>query len=91
MYIHKQDLAHRDLKPENIMIDQDFKIKLIDLGFVAPLQGRDGSGNLKTKLGTKPLMAPEISISNKGYKGDEVDLFALGVILFTLKSGHYPF
>ena len=35
--LHSKGIAHRDIKPENIMITEDFKIKLIDLGFSLPL------------------------------------------------------
>jgi BR serine/threonine kinase len=40
------------LKPENLLFDKDFNLKIADFGFAAPVQGRDGKGYLKTKLGT---------------------------------------
>lgn len=51
-YIHVNGVAHRDLKPENIMLDDDFNIRVADFGFAAPIQGKDGSGFLRTSLGT---------------------------------------
>jgi carbon catabolite-derepressing protein kinase len=51
-YIHSNGAAHRDLKPENILLDENFNVKVTDFGFAAPIQGRDGSGFLKTVLGT---------------------------------------
>jgi len=43
-----------------VLFDQFFNLKIADFGFAAPLSGRDGSGLLKTKLGTESYMAPEI-------------------------------
>ena len=41
------------------MLDQNWDLKIIDFGLAAPTQGRDGSGLLKTTLGTFGYMAPE--------------------------------
>ena len=53
-------MAHRDLKPENILLDSDFNIKLVDFGFACPLEGRDGTGFIRSVIGTPGYMAPEI-------------------------------
>lgn len=89
-YVHSMGACHRDLKPENILLDKDFNIKIADFGFAAPIQGRDGSGFLSTYLGTQSYMAPEI-LEGQTYQGHVVDLFAAGVILFTIHAGHPPF
>jgi len=89
-YVHSKGVAHRDLKPENILLDRKLNVKIADFGFAAPIQGRDGSGFLKTQLGTQAYMAPEILLKEP-YQGHVVDLFALGIILFILYSGHPPF
>lgn len=54
------------------------------------MRGRHGNGELHTDLGTDGLKAPEI-LAGEPYKGDEVDLFALGVSLFTMIAGFPPF
>lgn len=47
-FMHSQGYAHRDLKPENLLLDKDFTLKITDMGFAAPIAGRDGSGVLQT-------------------------------------------
>lgn len=87
---HAQGITHRDLKPENILFDAEFNLKLADFGFAAPMAGRDGSGLLRTYLGTEVYMAPEL-LRNQPYSGAAVDVFACGVILFILLSQHPAF
>ena len=82
-YVHAQGVTHRDLKPENVLFDAAFNLKIADFGFAAPLNGKDGSGWCKTKLGTESYMAPEIHL-RKPYQGERVDLFACGIILFIM-------
>jgi len=89
-YMHKSGISHRDLKPENIVLDHDGNAKIVDFGFAARLEGRDGSGFNRTFKGTMAYMAPEI-LERKPYQGDAVDLFALGCILFVMRSGAMPF
>lgn len=89
-YLHSNGLGHRDLKPENILLDKDFNVKLIDFGFAAELEGRDGSGFNHSMVGTTSYMAPEI-LNRQPYQGQVVDLFAVGIILFILYAQHPPF
>ena len=60
------------------------------MGFATAVAGRDGNGALMTVVGTVGHMAPQIH-ENREYNGVEVDLFAVGVILFILYAGHPPF
>ena len=89
-YLHGKGISHRDLKPENMLLDDSANLKIIDFGFAAPLQGKDGSGFLVTKLGTLSYMAPELHLG-KPYEGAKVDIFAAGIILFVMVSAHMPF
>ena len=89
-YVHSNGVTHRDLKPENLLFDDKFNLKIADFGFAAPVQGRDGSGYCKTKLGTESYMAPEIH-ARRPYIGASVDLFASAIILFIMYTQHPPF
>jgi len=64
-------------------LDNKFTLKIADFGFAAPVDGRDGSGKLTTKLGTLNYMAPEIHMRTP-YEGKHVDIFAAAIILFIM-------
>jgi serine/threonine protein kinase len=77
--IHKKGFVHRDLKMENIMLDKDYVVKIADFGFTITNE----NGLLNTPLGTLNYAAPEI-LMKKQYDGVKTDIFAMGVLLFTL-------
>jgi len=87
---HKAGIVHRDIKPENIMVSEDYTLKLADFGFAVNKDGKEGSGMLKTALGTPNYAAPELHL-NKDYYGTSNDIFALSVTLFVLITGAMPF
>eukprot|EP00741_Cyanophora_paradoxa_P021449 tig00021352_g20706.t1 len=87
-YCHKRRICHRDLKLENVMIEPSTGLlKLIDFGFSRHLSQ---DSVLQTMAGTNMYMAPEI-FSGKQYQGEPVDVWALGVILYVMLVGQYPF
>ena len=47
-YMHLRGVTHRDLKPENLLLDEQSTLKVADFGLCGPIDGRDGSGFLKT-------------------------------------------
>ena len=62
------------------MLTEDFKIKIVDLGYGIPLSGRDGSWYLKSMgKGTPTYYAPEI-LKRQPYQGTDCDIFSFGVI-----------
>ena len=67
-----------------------FTIKIVDFGFAAPRTGEDNTGWMSAYKGTPSYMAPEM-IKHEKYQGHEVDMFALGVILFIMRTKHAPF
>lgn len=85
--LHDRHVVYRDLKPENIMLDSKGYLKLIDFGTAKRLDR--SSPMTYTLVGTPHYMAPEV-IRGKGY-GIEVDVWALGVILYELMCGYLPF
>lgn len=87
---HNAGISHRDLKPQNILFDENFNVKISDFGLSISLLGRDGSGFLGSSVGTENYMAPEIHM-RLAYVGTNIDIFALGVILFILFSYNPPF
>jgi len=89
-YCHQKEIYHRDLKLENLMFDENFNLKITDFGASALLCDVTNPQDLRTIVGTDTYMAPELHLKQP-YKGNEVDLFALGVILFMLVTKSPPF
>ena len=86
-YCHSNNITHRDIKFENILIDHTHNVKLIDFGF-----STNFSSDQKTRIfcGTPSYMAPEI-ISRVDYYGSPVDIWAIGVVLYGMICGYFPF
>lgn len=83
--INNCGFIHRDLKPENILIMNDNTLKITDFGFCEKMN------NVSKKIvGTDGYMAPEV-LMNKNLIPQQIDVFSLGVILFLLVAGEFPF
>ncbi len=87
-YLHKHGIVHRDLKPGNIFRDDDQHIvKIGDYGLSKFIACNRRSGHTQA-VGTFHYMAPEIG---KGEYGKEIDIYALGILLFEMLTGDVPF
>ncbi|MEZ6091869.1 MAG: serine/threonine-protein kinase [Pirellulaceae bacterium] len=85
-YLHDHGIVHRDLKPGNIF-DDDGIVKIGDYGLSKFISCSRRGGNTES-VGTFHYMAPEIG---RGEYGKEIDIYALGIILFELLTGDVPF
>ncbi|WP_338251610.1 serine/threonine protein kinase [Dictyobacter halimunensis] len=91
-YAHAQGVIHRDLKPANFLLHADGRLVLTDFGIarfaddVVPGAALTRTG---VTLGTPEYMAPEMALGEAvDYRAD---IYELGVVLYTLLSGHVPF
>ncbi len=85
-YLHDGGIVHRDLKPGNIFSD-DGVVKIGDYGLSKFISASRRSGQTES-VGTVHYMAPEIA---NGRYGKEIDIYALGIILYESLTGHVPF
>ena len=85
-YLHDRGIVHRDLKPGNIFNDEG-QVKIGDYGLSKFISASRRSGQTES-VGTVHYMAPEIA---NGRYGKEIDIYALGVILYEFLTGHVPF
>jgi eukaryotic-like serine/threonine-protein kinase len=101
---HAIGIFHRDLKPQNVMLTDGGLVKILDFGLARRLRPEDAAfdpakpvlardaGAIATytaRGGTIRYMAPEQFVT--GHSSVQSDVWALGVILYELASGHHPF
>lgn len=90
-YVHSLNLSHRDLKLENILLADQKRtiVKLTDFGFIREFNPQSRRF-LSTICGTTVYMAPELLTGQK-YSGFAIDIWSMGVILYTMLNGMLPF
>jgi eukaryotic-like serine/threonine-protein kinase len=103
---HALGIFHRDLKPQNVMLTEGGLVKILDFGLARriplsevqsdtqsgqaqPGRARGRTAPLTARGGTIRYMAPEQFVT--GHSSVQSDVWALGVILYELASGHHPF
>lgn len=89
---HRAGIVHRDVKPDNFVLvgptNEPYGLKLIDFG-MAKLDSSSGTSGTHTILGTVEYMAPEQILAE--VVDARTDVYAMGVVMFRLFTGHLPF
>ncbi|CAI4051014.1 hypothetical protein SKDZ_15G1120 [Saccharomyces kudriavzevii ZP591] len=85
-HLHNQGIVHRDIKDENVIVDSHGFVKLIDFGSAAYVK----SGPFDVFVGTMDYAAPEV-LGGSSYKGKPQDIWALGVLLYTIIYKENPY
>ncbi len=95
MSLHDRGIIHRDIDPSNIMITFDNKIKLIDFGICKQIitLGSQDRGLTATGvfMGKVNYAAPELVLGDVKSQNYTTDIYAMGVLLYQLMTGHLPF
>ena len=89
-YIHSQNIIHRDLKPNNILfLDKErTHIVIIDFGISGMANGNQRE---KIKAGTTSFLPPEMASGEEFSSNAKLDIWAMGIILYVMVEGCYPF
>ncbi|XP_034618123.1 receptor-interacting serine/threonine-protein kinase 1 isoform X2 [Trachemys scripta elegans] len=106
LYLNEQSLVHKDLKPENILVDDDFHIKIADLGVAcfknwSRLTKEETSRQRKIKsnskspsrsaAGTLFYMAPEHLLSVNTKPVEKSDVYSFGIVLWAIFANKEPY
>ena len=93
--LHENEYIHRDLDPSNIMVDVKGRIKIIDYGIAKKLKDINTYDQDFTSTGEfigKPAYAsPELVLGDIKSQNYTTDIYAIGIILFQLVTGRFPF
>ncbi len=97
---HEKHIVHRDLKPDNVMLVPDPEVpggkraRILDFGIAKLVNSEGAHASMQTSdgmpMGTPVFMAPEQCRGAAGVD-DRADVYALGVMLYRMLSGRYPF
>lgn len=83
-------LIHRDIKPNNIMVNENWKVKVLDMGVSKSLQDSDEEKHSKSVVGTPQYMSPE-QMRCREDVDFRTDMFSLGATMYHMLTGGPPF
>ncbi|MGZ6669289.1 MAG: protein kinase domain-containing protein [Solirubrobacteraceae bacterium] len=86
---HARGIVHRDIGPQNVLLGQDGSVKITDFGVAYLSTGLTRSSAQATVVGKPIYMSPEQSRGKP--VGAASDIYAVGVVLYELLTGHPPF
>lgn len=95
MALHDKGYIHRDIDPSNIMVTVDRKVKIIDFGIAKQLSTLNTQDQMLTTtgqfMGKAAYAAPELVVGDVMHQNKTTDIYAVGILLFQLITGHLPF
>ncbi|KAJ6806736.1 serine/threonine-protein kinase GRIK2-like [Iris pallida] len=88
MYLHAHNIIHGDIKPENLLVTDNGNVKIADFSVSQVFE--DDNDELRRSPGTPVFTAPECCLGLT-YSGRAADTWAVGVTLYCMILGQYPF
>ncbi|KAK9027444.1 hypothetical protein V6N11_067280 [Hibiscus sabdariffa] len=88
MYLHAHNIVHGDIKPDNLLITSTGTVKIGDFSVSQVFEG--DNDELRRSPGTPVFTAPECCLGST-YRGKAADTWAVGVTLYYMVLGKYPF